>query len=81
MDGLGQKVADLRINYEKGTLYECDIFPDPILQFEKWFQEAHGAKIKEPNAMCLCTSTKDGFPSGRMVLLKAIHWLKNESLI
>jgi len=70
MEELGHKVAELRINYEKGNLHESDMFPDPILQFEKWFQEAQGAKIKEPNAMCLCTASKSGFPSGRMVLLK-----------
>uniref|UniRef100_UPI00358E6A72 pyridoxine-5'-phosphate oxidase isoform X1 n=1 Tax=Myxine glutinosa TaxID=7769 RepID=UPI00358E6A72 len=44
---------------------------DPIKQFEEWFKVAMTCKeIGEPNAMCLATSTKDGKPSARMVLMK-----------
>lgn len=40
--------------------------------FKKWFQEALDEPlIIEPNAMCLATSTKEGFPSARFVLLKS----------
>lgn len=41
-------------------------------QFRSWMQEARTAKLKEPNAMNLSTSTKDGKPSGRIVLLKEV---------
>uniref|UniRef100_A0A8C4N6L9 pyridoxal 5'-phosphate synthase n=2 Tax=Eptatretus burgeri TaxID=7764 RepID=A0A8C4N6L9_EPTBU len=44
---------------------------DPIKQFEEWFKVAMKCKeIGEPNAMCLATSTKDGKPSARTVLMK-----------
>jgi len=43
---------------------------DPIRQFKDWFDAALRAGIKEANAMTLATSTRDGKPSARMVLLK-----------
>lgn len=44
---------------------------DPIKQFTAWFEDAvQCIKIREPNAMCLATCTRDGKPSARMVLLK-----------
>ena len=43
---------------------------DPIKLFKKWFAAAVRAELNEPNAMTLATSTRDGKPSARMVLLK-----------
>ena len=43
-----------------------------LSQFEKWFQEAEAAKLTEPNAMTLCTATREGRPAGRTVLLKGL---------
>ena len=43
---------------------------DPIKLFKKWFDAAVRAELNEPNAMTLATSTRDGKPSARMVLLK-----------
>ena len=43
---------------------------DPFQLFEKWFVEAKNKEINDPNALALGTSTKDGIPSVRMVLLK-----------
>lgn len=65
-------LADLRKDYSLAGLNEQDLARDPYRQFEKWFQEVEAAKIGEPNAMTLCTSTRDGRPSGRTVLLKGI---------
>jgi pyridoxamine 5'-phosphate oxidase len=45
---------------------------DPIAAFRLWFQEAEAAKIHEPNAMTLATSTPDGRPRARIVLMKGI---------
>lgn len=53
-------------------LLEKDLARDPFRQFDKWFQEAQGAKINEPNAMVVSTTTKDGRPSSRIALLKAV---------
>jgi pyridoxamine 5'-phosphate oxidase len=44
--------------------------PDPLAQFQRWFAEARGAEVHEPNAMALATAAADGAPNVRMVLLK-----------
>lgn len=64
--------AEYRKDYSLAALAERDLARDPFRQFEKWFQEASGAKIAEPNAAVLSTCTKDGRPSSRTVLLKAL---------
>ena len=43
---------------------------DPFDLFDKWFVEAKKKEINDPNALALATSSKDGVPSVRMVLLK-----------
>jgi pyridoxamine 5'-phosphate oxidase len=63
-------LAELRKDYSLAGLSEKDLARDPYRQFEKWFQEAEAAKINEPNAMTLCTATREGRPAGRTVLLK-----------
>src|SRR5215216_4776739 len=45
---------------------------DPIRQFQIWFNEAIAAKLPMPEAMTLATTTPDGKPSARMVLLKQV---------
>ena len=57
-------------------LSEKDLARDPFLQFEKWFQEAEAAKIAEPNALTLCTATREGKPSARTVLLKGLDGVR-----
>jgi pyridoxamine 5'-phosphate oxidase len=60
----------LREEYTRAGLYESDVNQDPIEQFRKWFDEALSANLHEPNAMTLATTTPDGCPSARIVLLK-----------
>lgn len=43
---------------------------DPIALFDAWYGEAKGAEANDPDAMAVATSTRDGMPSVRMVLLK-----------
>ena len=47
-----------------------DLDPDPLRQFERWFEDAAGA-VDVPETMALATAAPDGRPSVRMVLLKA----------
>ena len=47
-----------------------DLHPEPLRQFERWF-EAAGNAVAVPEAVALATATADGRPSARMVLLKA----------
>jgi pyridoxamine 5'-phosphate oxidase len=65
-------LAELRKEYSLAGLSEKDLARDPFRQFEKWFQEVEAAKVPEPNAAVLATAARDGRPSGRMVLLKAV---------
>jgi pyridoxamine 5'-phosphate oxidase len=65
-------IADIRTDYRLASLSESDVNPDPIAQFNNWFAEAQRAEVAEPNAMVLGTSTRDGFPSTRVVLLKGV---------
>ncbi len=48
---------------------ESDLQPDPLRQFEWWFQEAREA-VPFPESMALATAEPSGAPSVRMVLLK-----------
>ncbi|MBT8229820.1 MAG: pyridoxamine 5'-phosphate oxidase [Saprospiraceae bacterium] len=52
------------------TLDKNILAADPIVQFERWYQDAEKTGITEPNAMTLATVSEDGKPSARMVLLK-----------
>jgi len=51
-------------------LRKSAVDPDPLEQFRRWYADAEGAEIKAPQAMALATSTAEGAPSVRMVLLK-----------
>ena len=65
-------IAALRRDYTLASLDISDVAPDPIAQFIQWFDEARRAELLEPNAMTLATSTPDGTPSARIVLLKEV---------
>lgn len=60
-----------RRSYEKGNLSIHNVDPNPLQQFRTWYYETelHG-NIDEVNAMTLSTIGRDGFPKGRIVLLK-----------
>jgi pyridoxamine 5'-phosphate oxidase len=62
--------ANLRREYTRAGLDEVDMDPDPIVQFEAWFEKVIDANLHEPNAMILATATSEGRPSARTVLLK-----------
>ena len=67
------KIADLRQEYMRAGLTEADCDPDPMRQFERWFEDALRAQLPLPNAMTLATVRPDGAPSARIVLLKGIE--------
>ncbi len=62
--------TSMRREYRKKGLDEKDLNPDPMLQFELWFQQALDAKLTEPNAFALATVGNDKIPSVRTVLMK-----------
>jgi len=66
------RLAQLRREYTLAGLAERDLDPDPLRQFQKWFDDALKAGLVEPNAMVLATVDKSGQPSSRLVLLKQV---------
>lgn len=68
-----KQIAGLRKIYSKKTLTEDSVLPDPREQFNLWLNEALNSGIDEPNAMVLATSSKNGIPGIRTVLLKGIE--------
>src|SRR6187402_3173535 len=55
---------------EYPALDETVVDFNPFKQCEKWFKDAQAAVPILPNSMTLATSTKEGVPSARVVLLK-----------
>ncbi len=43
-------IADIRKDYKLRSLLESDVEPDPIKQFQLWWNEAIKSNIEEPNA-------------------------------
>ena len=68
-------LEDLRRKYLQGGLTRADVADDPLVQFQKWFDQATEsapADWYEPNAMTLATAGANGEVSARVVLLKKI---------
>jgi pyridoxamine 5'-phosphate oxidase len=53
-------------------LRESDLDPDPFVQFQRWYDDAEANGQLQPDAMVVATSTPDGRPSARMVLLRGV---------
>jgi pyridoxamine 5'-phosphate oxidase len=64
-------MQELRKDYTLRGLAEGEVAEDPLVQFQRWFDEAVAAGLREPNAMTLATVGADGRPSARVVLLKS----------
>ncbi len=63
-------VHESRQDYNRLSLTEGELDPDPIRQFHRWFEAATLSEIPEPNAMVLATASPAGRPSARIVLLR-----------
>jgi len=71
--GTKARIADLRREYGIAGLAEEDApADDPFPLWERWFDEALKAGLREPNAMVVSTVATSGQPSSRMVLLKGV---------
>lgn len=69
---LNETLENLRQNYLASHLdiESCD--QNPIIQFDKWLEEAIKSQCDEPNALVLSTC-KNNQPRSRVVLLKGVH--------
>ncbi len=60
-----------RKSYEKRTLLESEVSENPMQQFRIWYHDAEeSGGVEEANAVTLSTLGIDGYPKGRVVLLK-----------
>lgn len=65
-------LARMRLDYETAGLDVADLHANPVVQFERWFDEAVASNVEEPNATVVSTVDSDGQPWARYVLLKAV---------
>ena len=70
MSDLIKDLSELRLNYQKGELYEDQVNPNPHMQFLQWFNHALAAQLHEPYAMSLATANAQRRPHVRTVLLR-----------
>ena len=65
-----QTLTQLRRDYTIGSLSEHDLPTNPLELFSGWLQLAMDRSIPDANAMFLSTLDRDGYPTGRIVLLR-----------
>ena len=70
VDDVNAVIAHLGRSHADVELDAGDLGASPIDQFGIWLHDALRAELILPNAMTLATSSSDGRPSARMVLLK-----------
>ena len=71
MEKNNNSIFNLRIDFTKDVIDEKKLSSNPIIQFNKWMDQALNAQANEPNAMTLSTANKNGRVDGRIVLLRA----------
>lgn len=64
------KLGEIRRQYSSPPLRRSDLAESPIVQFERWFQEAERAEVHDLTAMAVACCDSNGSPSVRYVLLK-----------
>lgn len=67
-----KKLHEFRKEYTQGGLSLYQVLPDPLAQFNLWFDQAVFAGLPEPNAMTMATANTKGEVSARVVLLKEV---------
>jgi len=63
-------IRDRRVQYETAGLDVDDVYADPMLQWQRWHDEAFDAGVSEPNAFTLGTVGLDGVPDARILLAR-----------
>ena len=64
---------NIRESYKFDSLLESNLKSNPFDQFQYWYQSYAELRIKDSNAMAIATVDSQGFPSNRIVLLKAVE--------
>ena len=64
---------NIRESYKFDSLLESNLESNPFNQFQHWYKSYAELRIKDSNAMAIATVDSQGFPSNRIVLLKAVE--------
>ncbi len=67
---MSDSIRDRRVQYETAGLDVDDVYADPMLQWQRWHDDAFDAEVAEPNAFTLGTIGLDGMPDARIVLAR-----------
>jgi pyridoxamine 5'-phosphate oxidase len=62
--------ASRRVDYETAGLDVGDVDPDPLAQWQQWYEQASQADCVEPHAFVLATVDLDGWPQARYLLVR-----------
>lgn len=65
-------IEDRRVQYETSGLDVGDLLDDPVEMLRRWYDQAEGDGVTEPNAMVLSTIDDHGRPDSRAVLARGI---------
>lgn len=68
-------IDQMRKSYQLSGLFEHQVHPDPLQQFQHWFDQARSEEVPswlELNAMTLSTAGSDFRVTSRIVLLKGV---------
>lgn len=65
-------LSHIRNDFVKQALTDAELQGHPVELFQQWLNNAIDNNCPEPTAMTLSTISPDGFPSGRIVLLKHV---------
>jgi pyridoxamine 5'-phosphate oxidase len=63
-------LASRRADYESAGLDVGDVDADPIVQWQRWYDQASQAGCVEPNAFVLSTVDRGGWPQSRYLLAR-----------
>ena len=67
---MSDSIRDRRVQYETAGLDVADVYTDPMLQWQRWHDDAFDAGVAEPNAMTFGTVGLDGVPDARILLVR-----------
>jgi len=65
-------LRDRRVQYETAGFDLADLDASPIIQWQRWYDQAAEGGVAEPNAMVVSTIADDGAPDARVVLVRGV---------
>lgn len=67
-----EKLQQTRQSYEQGALEAQDMSSEPLVQFQRWYEDYEKIQGRDPNACLLATADREGRVTCRVLLLKGL---------